>query len=224
MLLERSKAYQLIGLQLGVSKLTLFVGFLPGLVDWQPYLPRLFNQLQWAFQVPVGTATATPPFGKPKFISRCKPVSVGCRDAVLQLSSSYLMFASLIAHWLACSEGLHLLAAEFMLHLSLRTRSLGRHVTECFRINTCGTLIFEMHVLFEGKGKANSMRAVATMYGVCSIFQSHCHYETCDVSLCSHRLPANAQSRLSQAYVAVHMYMLSQRNVLPQTVCATRKP
>lgn len=35
-----------------------------GLIDWHPYLPRLFSQLQWAFQVPVGTASATPPFGK----------------------------------------------------------------------------------------------------------------------------------------------------------------
>ncbi|KAL3134782.1 hypothetical protein ABBQ32_007768 [Trebouxia sp. C0010 RCD-2024] len=34
-----------------------------GLIDWHPYLPRLFSQLQWAFQVPVGTASATPPFG-----------------------------------------------------------------------------------------------------------------------------------------------------------------
>ncbi|KAL0043408.1 hypothetical protein WJX79_003790 [Trebouxia sp. C0005] len=33
-----------------------------GLINWRPYMPRLFNQLQWAFQVPVGTASATPPF------------------------------------------------------------------------------------------------------------------------------------------------------------------
>ncbi|KAL0045726.1 hypothetical protein WJX82_002854 [Trebouxia sp. C0006] len=33
-----------------------------GLINWRPYMPRLLNQLQWAFQVPVGTASATPPF------------------------------------------------------------------------------------------------------------------------------------------------------------------
>ena len=37
--------------------------FIPaGLINWRPYMPRLLNQLQWAFQVPVGTASATPPF------------------------------------------------------------------------------------------------------------------------------------------------------------------
>lgn len=45
-------------------KLIRAVGVALGLIDWHPYLPRLFSQLQWAFQVPVGTASATPPFGK----------------------------------------------------------------------------------------------------------------------------------------------------------------
>jgi hypothetical protein len=33
-----------------------------GVVAWGPLVPRLYTSLMWAFHVPVGTATATPPF------------------------------------------------------------------------------------------------------------------------------------------------------------------
>eukprot|EP00887_Chlorella_sp_A99_P008247 scaffold12.g8247.t1 len=33
-----------------------------GLVDWPALVPQLFTRFMWAFQVPVGTATANPPF------------------------------------------------------------------------------------------------------------------------------------------------------------------
>ena len=33
-----------------------------GVVSWGPLVPRLYTSLMWAFHVPVGTATATPPF------------------------------------------------------------------------------------------------------------------------------------------------------------------
>lgn len=36
----------------------------PGAIDWAPLLPRLFSKCLWAFQVPVGTASAAPPFGE----------------------------------------------------------------------------------------------------------------------------------------------------------------
>ena len=33
-----------------------------GVVAWSELVPRLYTSLMWAFHVPVGTATATPPF------------------------------------------------------------------------------------------------------------------------------------------------------------------
>lgn len=55
----------------------------------------------------------------------------------------------------------------------------------------------KMHAPVEGEGKGMSVCAEATIFGLCSIFQSHGHYKTCDVShLSHHHLPANAQYRL----------------------------
>jgi hypothetical protein len=33
----------------------------PGVIDWRPYLPRLYTHMLAAFNVPVATATAAPP-------------------------------------------------------------------------------------------------------------------------------------------------------------------
>lgn len=35
-----------------------------GAVDWGAHIPRLLTKCLWAFQVPVGTASAVPPFGE----------------------------------------------------------------------------------------------------------------------------------------------------------------
>ena len=35
-----------------------------GAIDWKPHLKRIFTKCSWAFQVPVGTASAAPPFGE----------------------------------------------------------------------------------------------------------------------------------------------------------------
>ncbi len=33
-----------------------------GLVDWPALLPELYTRFVWAFEVPVGAATGSPPF------------------------------------------------------------------------------------------------------------------------------------------------------------------
>ena len=42
-----------------------------GLVDWPALLPRLFTRFMWAFEVPVGAATGTPPFCEPPLPASC---------------------------------------------------------------------------------------------------------------------------------------------------------
>ena len=67
-------------------------------MDWHPLIPRLYTHILWAFHVPVGTASASPPFGDSLLFSHtipttCLPDAVPAEEWQL----SKLAFPTMIA-------------------------------------------------------------------------------------------------------------------------------
>ena len=56
-----------------------------GVVAWGPLVPRLYTSLMWAFHVPVGTATATPPFSAPSTLASTPSCTSDCFVAFTEL-------------------------------------------------------------------------------------------------------------------------------------------
>ena len=65
-------------------------------MDWAPHLPRLMTHVQWVIEVPVGTATAAPPFCAPQGF-------LGCRSKLVLLCNYKQMLRCQAAVMLAAA-------------------------------------------------------------------------------------------------------------------------
>jgi hypothetical protein len=79
-----------------------------GMVDWPVLLPQLYTRFMWAFEVPVGAATGSPPFCKlqglsPGLHTLCLHLCLCCASRVGAKTISTAKTAWLLVRWPAAA-------------------------------------------------------------------------------------------------------------------------